>query len=324
MLSKWHVHAQGYVQEIMEMKDVRIDLVWDEDPIRGKEWAEEIGVAFEEDIQKVLSNPDIDAVVVNTPTTMHKDIIIKAAKNNKHIFTEKVLALTSDECEEIYREVSKNKVKLMVSLPRLTDKNYLYAETVVEEKLLGKITMIRCRLAHNGAVSTKDHEEGWLPKRFFNEEETGGGAMIDLGAHPIYLINRLAGKVESAFALFNNVESNVDDNSVLVLKYEQDITGIVETSFLSYGSPFQFELYGTEGTLLIENEDVFINSHHIDTEALTEKVEESKPLKNPLEQWVDAIKHDTPMTITKDDVCNLTLANELALKSSRKKKLVKY
>src|SRR5699024_12455594 len=79
------------------------------------------------DLDTVLSHPEIDAVVVNTPTAMHKDIIIAAAENKKHIFTDKVLALTVEDCKAIYDVIEANGVELMVSLPRLTDKNYPHA-----------------------------------------------------------------------------------------------------------------------------------------------------------------------------------------------------
>src|SRR5699024_497922 len=130
-----------------------IGLVWDEDPERGDAWAKELQVPFEKNLENVLSHPEIDAVVVSTPTNMHKEIIIAAARHNKHIFTEKVLAFSVEDCEDIYRAVQDAGVQLMVSLPRLTDNNFLYAEKALQENWIGQLTTIRCRLAHNGAVA---------------------------------------------------------------------------------------------------------------------------------------------------------------------------
>lgn len=169
MLSRWHVHADDYARDIAENENVAIQMVWDEEPARGKEWANELGVAFEADLDTVLSHPEIDAVVVNTPTAMHKDIIIAAAENKKHIFTEKVLALTVEDCKAIYDVIEANGVELMVSLPRLTDKNYQHAEKAMEKGWIGKLTTFRCRFAHNGGVVQPGQTHGWLPERFLRK-----------------------------------------------------------------------------------------------------------------------------------------------------------
>ena len=313
LLSRWHVHADDYAGNVKENDNMSIEVVWDEEVERGEGWANELNVPFEQDLEVVLANPDIDAVIVNTPTNMHKEVIIAAAKHKKHIFTEKVLAFTVQDAEEIYAAVQEAGVKLMVSLPRLTDNNFLYAEKSINEGWIGKVTMVRCRFAHNGGVAPEGQENGWLPARFYDKEQAGGGAMIDLGAHPIYLTNRLAGKAAGVYARLHKANSTtVDDNSALLVDYESGALGIIETSFVSNGSPFQLELYGTEGTLRISDDKIHINSANIKSQDLTEVL---PALPMPMVQWVNAIKTGAPPTITKEDVINLTLINEAAVKS---------
>ncbi len=314
LLSRWHVHANDYAREVNENANMSIEVVWDEEIERGESWAKELEVPFEKDLQAVLSNPNIDAIIVNTPTNMHKEVIIAAAKNKKHIFTEKVLAFSVKDSQEIYDAVESAGVKLMVSLPRLTDNNFLYAEKSIKEEWIGKLTMIRCRLAHNGGVPSEGKSEGWLPARFYDKEQTGGGAMIDLGAHPIYLTNRLAGKATGIYARLHKENSDlVDDNSALLVDYESGALGIIETSFVSNGSPFQLEIYGTEGSLLINNNKIEVNSTKVKSEELTETL---PTLPSPMTQWVSEIKTGETPTITKEDVINLTLVNEAAIKSN--------
>ena len=315
LLSKWHVHADDYARLANQHKHLEIKLVWDENTERGIEWAKKLAVPFEEDLMKVLTNSEIDAVVVDTPTNLHKEIIILAAENKKHIFTEKVLAFTVEDCKEIYETVRRNNVKLMVSLPRLTENYYLYAKLVLDEGLLGELTYIRCRLAHNGAVPFEGNPNGWLPKHFFNQEECGGGALIDLGAHPIYLTNRLAGPVKAVTARLQRRSGyEVDDNSVAIMEYENGALGTIEAGFLSAGSPFQLELYGTEGTLLIEDSKIRLKSKQLGEgwhtpEALPE------PFPMPMEQWVNSIMEGSVPTITENDVRGLTLINQASLLS---------
>ncbi|ANX11499.1 dehydrogenase [Fictibacillus arsenicus] len=318
LLSKWHVHAVDYAREAHENESISIKMVWDENHERGSEWASELNVPFEPNLDDVLSNPEIDGVIVTTATNRHKDIIIAAANHGKHIFTEKVLAFTVDECEEIYNAVEENNVQLMVNLPRLTESFYLYAQEAVDKGLLGDITYIRCRVAHNGSVPSKENPKGWLPEHFYNKEECGGGALIDLGAHPIYLTNRLGGKVKALSGRLNHFyDLGVDDNAVVMVEYESGAMGLIETGFLSYGSPQQLELYGTEGTLMIEGHNVRIKSKHLGTEEWITPEKLPQPIQSAMEQWIEAIQNNKKPSITKEDVLNLTAINQAAAISSQ-------
>ncbi|MFS0749743.1 Gfo/Idh/MocA family protein [Oceanobacillus sp. 1P07AA] len=323
LLSRWHVHADDYAKEAMENTDMQIKKVWDDSIERGKQWANELGVSFEENIDNVMKDDDIDAIIVTTSTNLHPEIIRKACQYKKHIYTEKVLALTVEESEEIWKAKLESNVQLMVSLPRLTEKEFLCAEDVVEKGLLGKITMIRCRLAHDGAVTRGGEKIGWLPDRFYDKQLAGGGALVDLGAHPIYLTNRLMGNPTSVYAHLQSLSDQyeVDDSAVVTVEYESGAIGIIETSFLSHGSPFQLELYGTEGTFLAEEGKVKIKRKQHQDDGWLE-LEAPKQVASPMKQWVDAIQTNSTPTITKEDFLQLTVINQAAALSHKQKKRV--
>lgn len=321
LLSRWHVHADDYARNASDNPNLSIKLVWDEEPERGEKWAAELGVPFEADLEAVLSNPAIDAIIISTPTNLHKDIIISAANHKKHIFTEKVLAFSVEDCQEIYDAVEANNVHLMLSLPRLTENYYIYAQEALDSGKLGKLTTIRCRLAHDGALGKEGERTGWLPERFYNEEQTGGGALIDLGAHPIYLTNRLAGKAVSVQAQLQETKAlGVDDNATVLVEYESGALGIIEAGFVSFGSPFQLELFGTKGSLLIEDGSVRIQSKELEGGWHTPENLSSLPM--PMQQWTEAIINGTSPSITKEDAINLTLINVAAARSHREGKRV--
>lgn len=323
LLSRWHVHADDYARQVKDNEHLAIKMVWDEEEERGRKWAAELGVPFESELEAVLSNAEIDAVIVDTPTNMHKEIIMKAAKYKKHIFTEKVLAFTVEDCKEILDAVEKAGVQLMVSLPRLTENYYVYAQEIINKGLLGQLNMVRCRLAHDGAVSTENNPDGWLPAHFFNRELCGGGALIDLGAHPIYLTNRLAGTPSALTATLQSTSEKyeVDDNSVVIVEYESGALGTIEAGFVSNGSPFQLELYGTNGTLLIEDNQIRLKSRETGADWVTpDPLPEALPM--PMEQWVNKINGKSEPTIKEEDVVNLTLVNQAAALSQQEGKRV--
>ncbi|KMJ57560.1 dehydrogenase [Bacillus sp. LL01] len=318
LLSKWHVHAQEYAEEAIQNEHITLTHVWDEQNERGQAWAEELDLIFEEEIDNIFTNPEIDAVIVASPTSMHTEIITKAVQHGKHVFTEKVLAETEADARAILQEVEKHDIKLMISLPRLTADYYLYAQQVADQGLLGRLTTIRCRVAHNGSVPTKQHPNGWLPQHFYDKDLCGGGAFIDLGAHPIYLTNRLGGQPKGVTARFKQTfDYEVDDNAVAIVEYQSGALGILETGFVSSGSPFQLEVYGTEGTLMIEDSSIRIKSVNLE-EGWHSPSEAELPENAPsaMMQWVSEIRTGKKPDISHQDAYLLTLINDAARRSN--------
>ena len=224
MLSKWHVHAAEYAERLSKMEDVQITCVWDEEPARGRAWAEELGADFEENLDALLARPDVDAVCIDTPTNMHKEVMIKAAKAGKHIYTEKVMCLNVADCDEVIRAVEENHVVFTISLPQRTYPRNLFIKEVIDSGILGDITVLRCRNCHDGALA------GWLPDYWYDPETTGGGAMMDLGAHPMYLSAWMLGNPVRIQSMFNNKTGHaVEDNSISTIEFENGAIAVSET-----------------------------------------------------------------------------------------------
>ncbi len=251
MLSKWHVHAAGYAREFLASGKAQITAVWDEKPERGEEWAKELGCDFESNLDKLLARDDIDAVCCCTPTTMHTDVLTRAAKAGKHIFTEKTLACTVKECREIAKVIEENGVTFVISFPHKAWPIVKFAKEHIENGDFGKVTNVRIRNAHNG-VSGK-----WLPEYWFVKDDCAGGAMMDLGCHPMYLLAYLCGKPKAITGIANSVLGTpVDENAISVIEFESGAIGVSETSFLAYSSPYTIEVHGTDGILIWQNGDI--------------------------------------------------------------------
>ena len=125
---------------------------------------------------------------------------------------------------------------------------------------LGKINYLRFRNCHNGSTGN------WLPAHFYNAEECGGGAMIDLGAHGMYLTDWILGVPVAASSAFtvscdraDVAEKNTDrveDNAVTVMSYESGAIAINETGFVSTNDPVVFEVHGECGIVRMEGDRV--------------------------------------------------------------------
>ncbi|MDH6427952.1 oxidoreductase [Paenibacillus odorifer] len=315
-LSYWHVHAWDYTKQAQEHEDTVLAAVWDENVERGNKAAESLNIPFFESLDDLLAQEDIDAVIVDAPTNMHRDVIVAAAKAGKHIFTEKVIAPTLKEVNAIIAEVNENKVKLTVSLPRLNDGYTLTIQEILSQELLGKITYVRVRLSHNGAT------ESWLPDHFFSLEQCGGGALIDLGCHPMYLAKLFLDQdVTGVSANFGYVTGKeVEDNAVVTLFTDSGAIGVVEAGFVNSHSPFTIEVHGTEGTLLYgtpENKLLLRTNKSTDKEEGWKEVALQSNRESAFHQWVDHIQNNTLATQNVEMAVELTRLMEAANRSAK-------
>ena len=128
-----------------------------------------------------------------------------------------------------------NGVRFCISYPRRTMPQILYAKQAVDDGLLGRVTAVRVRIAHDGAV------RDWLPAHFYDPKACGGGAMMDLGAHGMYLCRWLLGPPKRIVSVFNTVTGRaVDDNTVSVIEFENGAIAVNETSFTGFGGPIRW------------------------------------------------------------------------------------
>ena len=322
MLSRWHVHADQYAQEIEQNANAEVAAVWDEDAGRGAAWAQKLEVPFQPDLDALLANQGIDAVCVVTPTNLHRDVMVSAADAGKHIFTEKVLATNVADCNAIAAAVRRSGVKFCISFPRRASSPMRYAKQLLDEGQLGQVTALRIRIAHDGAV------RDWLPAHFYDPEACGGGAMMDLGAHGMYIARWLLGKPKRIVSVFNTVTGRaVDDNTVSVIEFESGAIAINETSFVSFGGAYSLEIDGTAGgfRMLSPGDGVQVRGKRFE-DASWRKPEEELPSSQakPIDQWIAGCTNDEPIEFGLEPAIELTELMEAAYVAEREGRSVSF
>ena len=248
----WHVHAPGYFNTASQLGEVVG--VYEENAEWRKDFCKSKNVHEFNSPEELLAS-DAEGVIVCTSSDTHADVMVKIANAKKHIFTEKVLALTNEDCIRVEKAVKDNGVKFVISLFQKYLASHITAKAIVDSGELGKINYIRFRNCHNG--STGD----WLPPHFYNEKECGGGAMIDLGAHGMYLIDWFCGLPSSYKSVFTNVckdekvreknKDGVEDNALTVMSYDEGCIAVNETGFVTVGCPASLEIGGETGYLRV-------------------------------------------------------------------------
>ena len=127
-------------------------------------WPSSTASELVSDLAALLARDDLDAVTITTSTVVHREVIGQAIAAGKHVFTEKLLAPTVAEADEILAAARAAGVQVVVSLPRLYHGYTTAITEVLDGGSLGRLTYARVRLSHDGATA------GWLPERFFDPE----------------------------------------------------------------------------------------------------------------------------------------------------------
>lgn len=281
----WHVHAPAYTEEAMKYGEVIG--VYEE----NKEWREAFCKQYqlkEFTTPEELLESDAEGVVVCCATDAHAEAILRIANAGKHIFTEKVLALTDEDCAAIEKAVEDNGVKFVISMPWKYNAGPRTMKKLVDSGELGKINYLRFRNCHSGSI------DNWLPTHFYNAKECGGGAMIDLGAHGMYLTEWFLGMPDTFTSVFGNACENpdtlaknpdgVEDNAVTVMGYKNGCIAVNETGFVSKDYPLSLEIGGACGYARMEGGSVLKATAQTQDEAVAVTMEAE--LASPIVQFV--------------------------------------
>jgi predicted dehydrogenase len=320
MLSRWHVHADEYARAVNDHPQAQVTAVWDEQPARGAKWAAELGVEFIPDYAALLARRDIDAVVVTSPTDRHRDLIVGAARAGKHVFTEKVLATRLADARAIASELHASPIRFTISFPRRTLAPLLYARALITSGALGEVTLLRIRIAHDGAL------RNWLPAHFYDAAACGGGAMIDLGAHGMYLSRWLLGTPRRVTSIFTTLTGRaVEDNAVSVIEFDNNAIAINETAFVSWGGAFTVEIDGTQGGFLMANpRDVRVREGADKSWRTVDALPPAESL--PVPRWLDSIiaGRDVDDGMGIDAALQLSQMMEAAYRSQAERRTVAF
>ena len=154
-------------------------------PEKLPEWQERYGVPDEncytyDRLEEIADNAAIDVVYVITPTATHRDFSVRAAGAGKHVWCEKPMAMTPEQCQEIIDACNENGVKLAIGYRMLHEPNTRALIALTRERAYGALTSARSHAGYGGSPPPADYWRG--------QRDMGGGALYDMG---VYTVNGL-------------------------------------------------------------------------------------------------------------------------------------
>jgi predicted dehydrogenase len=242
---------------------------------------------------ELLRDPEVDAVYVPLPNSLHREWTIKAAEKGKHVLCEKPIALNAAECREMIATCAANKVTLMEAfMYRYTDRTRKVLD-VLKSGVLGEIKFVsstfRFLLANPASVKLKP--------------ELGGGALYDVGCYPVNFIGMVVDeivrnqscKAESLLPESISVEcvraNSIDMIFSALMKYPSGLIASLNCGFNAQKRIFS-EIIGAKGALEIP--DTFFDNAGALTLTVGEErreipVEQSDRYRLEVEDFADAI-----------------------------------
>lgn len=237
-----HYHVRGLLQQ------PGVELTWvcslEEDANRA--FAKQYGIPnTTTDAASLFGRPDIDAVILSTPNTLHAPFAEAFLHAGKDVFIEKPMAINPDEGLRIQAAAQQTGTLVMVGHMWRFDTEVLYIRSVVQSGQIGSI------------VKTKGYgiHENWGPEGWFVQKAlAGGGALADMGVHALDTVRFLLGDPQptEVYAKIGTYygDYDVDDTGLLMITWDTGATSLIESGWWHPhmdGPEAATQIFGTDG-----------------------------------------------------------------------------
>ena len=239
------VYARNLAQRV---PNARLVAVADRKPELREQFGRELdGIKVYDSHPDLLQDKDVDAVVIITSTSTHKEVVMDAAACGKAIFCEKPMALSLADAYEMLHAVERAGVFFHMAFQRRFDAGYLAAKKKVDDGVIG-----------TPVVMTSISRDPFRPPLEFCDPKVSGGLIADMGVHDFDLGRMFMGEVATVHAIggalaYPEMKSVGDiDNALIDMVFENGTLGSVQLSRNAvFGYDIRTEIWGTKGSLQI-------------------------------------------------------------------------
>lgn len=193
-------------------------------------------------VEDLLTDPDLELVVVNTPNDTHAAYVLKALQAGKHVLVEKPFATSPDEANMLFEEAKTRELHLLPYQNRRYDTDFKAVKEIIASGKLGRLVEVQCRFDR--------YRPEIGPKKFKENPVPGSGLLFDLGPHLLDQVITLFGKPEKWNRTLGCFRENtqVDDFVHLQLSYPDGMQVFVTASMLTADAPPAYQLFGSKGS----------------------------------------------------------------------------
>ena len=238
--------SNAHAQAARNQADVESVAVVNHRPESREAYAGKFSISRQyDDVESLLADGGIDALVVSTPNYLHAPQTIAALNAGIHVMVEKPMAMNAEEAKRMQAASRASGAKLMVAHCWRFDEEVHWLKRQIDEQRLGPILRTKGYGVH----------VNWGPDGWFVEARyAGGGALADMGIHAIDTARYLLGdpQPQSVYARISTdyTDHDVDDSGTIWINWDNDMTSIVESGWWwphAYGPEACTQVYGKAG-----------------------------------------------------------------------------
>ena len=263
-----HIHAFSYLEVLKSMEGVDILSFCDLDPARAKQVETTHRISNIDSYESLVSNDDLDAILVTTENLYHVDVALQAFENGKDVIVEKPIATTLQDAQKMIDASIKHGQRLFQCYPCRYHPSAQHVKELIESGQLGDIKGMTA--TNHGCMP--DHTNpatAW----FSNKKLAGGGAVMDHTTHVADLLFWFTGwEPKHIFGIAKNLfypEIDSDDAGMVLVNYGNGVSASIDPSwsrpvaFPTWGD-LTMTIYGSSMTVEIDmfnqNFNLFSNS----------------------------------------------------------------
>jgi predicted dehydrogenase len=287
-----------WVDAVSQTPDCEITKTFDVDAAAAVRKAEEIGAKSVSDLDELLASPDIDMVVIGTPTFTHADLVVKSAEAGKHVMCEKPMSLSLGECQRMIDACGAGGVKMAIGHSlrfwgAFHKTRQLISEGLIGTPVFGQIhRMGSAKIAESIPVDGEGSDRHW---RF--DTRYSGGNIPEGFIHELDFSRAIFGEVQSVYCESTGNQTYGDKLSPVVVQAFVDYQD-GKTATVRMGGTVGYNwrgatICGTTGTLSFDNWGGPVYHHHPDKESI-EAIEclDTLAYKLELNDLIQAIASD--------------------------------
>jgi myo-inositol 2-dehydrogenase/D-chiro-inositol 1-dehydrogenase/scyllo-inositol 2-dehydrogenase (NAD+) len=202
------------------------------------------------DYRQALADPRVDAVVVVTPTSLHREVVLAAARAGKHVLCEKPMAMNVRECDDMIDSCARASVKLQLGFMRRYDESFRAAKERMDAGEIGEAVLVKS-LTHGPSV----------PQEWMYDIAKSNGPLAEVNSHDIDAARWFTGsEIAEVYAVGGNFrcpqarEKYPDfyDNVAMVCRFSDGRQGFIDGAVsVGYGYDSRMEIVGTRGVLFV-------------------------------------------------------------------------
>jgi predicted dehydrogenase len=234
--------ANEFAQGLAELDDAELVAVGSRTASSASRFADRFQVPRRHaSYQALAEDPDVDVIYVATPNPLHREHCLLCLASGKPVLCEKPFALNAVQARDMVRAAREKKVFLMEAMWSRFFPLMGKVRALVDEGAIGEVQVLVADLCIHFDFDPSDRR--YAP-------DLGGGALLDLGVYPLSFASMIMGPPSRITTMAHLGETGVDEQSGIVLGYEQGQVSTLYTS-IRVDSPVEALLLGTRGQIHI-------------------------------------------------------------------------